>query len=86
VLGAVAGHAAAGMSRSDLKELGEYLDEGQAGLVVVGVAEMEDDIKQSMSKADKVESREIKADTEVIEQDAKAAGATPAAADTEGED
>ena len=66
------------MSRSDLKELGEYLDEGQAGLVVVGVTEMEDDIKQSMSKADKVESREIKADTEVIEQDAKAAGgATP---------
>ena len=64
VLGAVAGHAAAGMSRSDLKELGEYLDEGQAGLVVVGVTEMEDDIKQSMSKADKVESREIKADTD----------------------
>ena len=74
VLGAVAGHAAAGMSRSDLKELGEYLDEGQAGLVVVGVTEMEDDIKQSMSKADKVESREIKADTTEIEQDAKAAG------------
>src|SRR3954468_9537303 len=36
VLGAVAGHAAAGMSRDDLKELGEYLDAGQAGLVVVG--------------------------------------------------
>src|SRR3569623_602390 len=33
VLGAVAGHAAAGMSRDDLKELGEYLDAGQAGLV-----------------------------------------------------
>ena len=31
VLGAVAGHAAAGMSRKDLKELGEELDEGQAG-------------------------------------------------------
>src|SRR5215218_10724228 len=74
VLGAVAGHAAAGMSRHDLKELGEYLDEGQAGLVVVGVVEMADDIKQSMSKADKVETREIKADTAEIEQDAKAAG------------
>ncbi len=82
----MAGHAAAGMSRSDLKELGEYLDEGQAGLVVVGVTEMEDDIKQSMSKADKVESREIKADTDGIEQDAKAAGGATAAADTEGED
>ena len=36
-LGAVAGHAAAGMSRKDLKELGEHLDKGQAGLVVVAV-------------------------------------------------
>ena len=73
--------AIAGMSRSDLKELGEYLDEGQAGLVVVGVSEMEDDIKQSMTKADKVESREIKADTAAIEKDAKAAGADQSAAE-----
>src|SRR5918993_4579854 len=29
VLGAVGGHAAAGVSRHDLKELGEYLDAGQ---------------------------------------------------------
>jgi Protein of unknown function (DUF1269) len=85
VLGAVSGHAAAGMSRKDLKDLGEYLDEGDAGLVVVGVQEMEGDIKRSMEKADKVETRELKADTEQIEQDAKAAGAAPAAADAEGE-
>jgi uncharacterized membrane protein len=85
VLGA-AGRAAAGMSRGDLKELGEYLDEGQAGLVVVGVAEMEDDIKRSMEKADKVETREIKADAADIEQDAKAAGAEQSAADTQAED
>jgi uncharacterized membrane protein len=86
VLGAVAGHAAAGMSRSDLKELGEYLDEGQAGLVVVGVAAMEDDIKRSMEKADKVETKELKADTEEIEQDAKAAGAAAATEDSDTED
>jgi uncharacterized membrane protein len=86
VLGAVAGHAAAGMSRHDLKELGEYLDEGQAGLVVVGVVEMADDIKQSMSKADKVETREIKADTAEIEQDAKAAGGAQAAENADTED
>jgi hypothetical protein len=48
------------MSRSDLKELGEYLDEGQAGLVV-GVTEMEVDIKQSMNHAEKVETRELQA-------------------------
>ena len=74
VLGAVSGHAAAGMSRNDLKELGEYLDEGQAGLVVVGVSTMEDDIKQAMNSAEKVETKELKADNAQIEQDAKAAG------------
>jgi hypothetical protein len=54
--------------------------------VVVGVAEMEDDIKGSMAKAEKVETKEIKADTAEIEQDAKAAGGEQAAteeADTE---
>jgi hypothetical protein len=69
------------MSRGDLKELGEYLDEGQAGLVVVGVAEMEDDIKRSMEKAEKVETKELQADTTEIEQDAKAAGGEQAAAE-----
>jgi uncharacterized membrane protein len=86
ILGAVSGHAAAGMSRHDLKELGEYLDEGQAGLVVVGVMELEDDIKQSMSKAEKLDTRQIKADTAEIEQDAKAAGGEQAAEDADTED
>src|ERR1700760_170069 len=53
VLGAVAGHAAAGMSRSDLKELGEHLDEGQAGLVVVGASDMGAKIEEAMKRADK---------------------------------
>jgi len=34
-IGAVAGHASGGMSRGDLKELGDTLDAGQAGLIVV---------------------------------------------------
>src|SRR6201999_4095373 len=47
-LGAVAGHAAAGMSRSDLKELGEQLDAGQAGLIVVAVADYESRVKEAL--------------------------------------
>jgi uncharacterized membrane protein len=73
VLGAVAGHAAAGMSRHDLKELGEHLDAGQAGLVVVGVSDMGAKIERAMKKAKKVEARELKADTAEIESDAKSA-------------
>ena len=73
ILGAVAGHAAAGMSRHDLKELGEHLDAGQAGLVVVGVADMEANIERAMKKARKVEAKRLKADTAEIEADAKSA-------------
>jgi uncharacterized membrane protein len=73
VVGAVAGHAAAGMSRHDLKELGEHLDAGQAGLVVVGVSDMGSKIERAMKKAKKVEAKELKADTAQIEADAKSA-------------
>jgi len=73
VLGAVAGHAAAGMSRHDLKELGEHLDSGQAGLVVVAVSDMGAKVERAMKKAKKVEARQLKADAAEIEADAKSA-------------
>lgn len=71
VLGALAGHAAGGMSRKDLKDAGEHLDEGTAALVVVGVSDMASKIEHAMSKAEKVEAKELKADQEAIERDAK---------------
>jgi uncharacterized membrane protein len=70
LLGAVAGHAAAGMSRGDLKELGETLDSGQAGLVVVAVADMEAKIEAAMKRAQKVQAKQIKADQEAMQADA----------------
>jgi len=72
VIGAVAGHAAAGMSRSDLKEAGEALDAGTAGLVVVGVSDMEAKITHAMKKAEKIEAKQLKADAAAIEKDARA--------------
>jgi uncharacterized membrane protein len=71
-LGAVAGHAAAGMSRNDLKELGERLDAGEAGLVVVAVSDMGAKVKEAMRRAESVEAKELKADTAAIERDANA--------------
>jgi uncharacterized membrane protein len=72
LLGSLAGHAAAGMKRGDLKELGEALDAGQAGLVVVAVADMEAKIEKAMAKAQKVEAKQLKADAAAIEADAGA--------------
>ena len=76
VLGAVAGHAAAGLSRSDLKELGEHLDAGQAGLVVVGVSDMGAKIERAMAHAEKVQAKQLKVDNAEIEADARSAGGT----------
>ncbi len=74
ILGAVAGHAAAGMSRHDLKELGEHLDAGQAGLVVVAVSDMGAKVERAMKRAEKLQQKQLKADAEAIERDATSAG------------
>jgi uncharacterized membrane protein len=79
LLGALAGHAAAGMSRHDLQELGEHLDAGQAGLVVVAVSDMGAKVEKAMAMAEKVEKKQIKADAAEIESDAKRAGAAATA-------
>jgi uncharacterized membrane protein len=73
ILGAVAGHAAAGMSRHDLKEVGEDLDSGTAGLIVVAVSDMGAKVEQAMKRAEKLQQKELKADTAEIERDAASA-------------
>ncbi|HEX2383654.1 MAG TPA: DUF1269 domain-containing protein [Acidimicrobiales bacterium] len=73
LLGSIAGHAAAGMSRKDLKELGEELDNGQAGLVVVAVSDMESKVEQAMKHAEKVEAKQMKADSKKLEEEANEA-------------
>jgi uncharacterized membrane protein len=76
VLGALAGHAAAGMSRDDLKELGESLDEGEAGLVVVGVTDMEARIEEAMRRSEKMQKKQLKADAKALERDAEEASSS----------
>jgi uncharacterized membrane protein len=75
ILGALAGHAAAGMSRHDLKELGEGLDAGQAGLIVVALSDMGAKVERAMERSAKLQQRELKVDQAEIERDAAAAGA-----------
>ena len=58
-LGAVTGRASTGMRREDLMTLGQVLDEGDAGLVVVYAADMADRVASSVTKA----SRSVHATT-----------------------
>jgi uncharacterized membrane protein len=65
-LGALAGHVAAGMSRNDLKELGELLDEGHSGLVVIAASDMERRVEESMARAERLEKRQVRADPKLL--------------------
>ena len=50
-IGALVGRTAGGMSRDDLKQLGEVLDRGNAGLVVVYGPDMADRVSGALGKA-----------------------------------
>jgi uncharacterized membrane protein len=57
-IGAVSGHVTGGMRREDLKELGEVLDEGEAGLIVVYATNMADQIAANIKAANRMIARE----------------------------
>jgi uncharacterized membrane protein len=59
VIGGVSGHLARGMSRSEAKELGDFIDPGQAGLVVVGESKVEEAIERAVTKAEKQTAKEL---------------------------
>ena len=67
--GGVIGHVWRGMSRKDVMELGELLDEGEAGLVVVGKSTLEKALEKAVTRADKVIEKEIKADQKELEKE-----------------
>jgi uncharacterized membrane protein len=59
VIGGVSGHLAKGMSRSQAKELGEFIDSGEAGLVVVGETKVQEAIANSVTRAEKQTAKEL---------------------------
>ncbi len=59
VVGGVSGHLAKGMSRSEAKELGDFIAPGQAGLVIVGESKVEDAIKKAVTRAEKQTAKEL---------------------------
>jgi uncharacterized membrane protein len=59
IVGGVGGHLRKGMSRSDVKQLGDFIDPGQAGLVVIGESKVRDAIQKAVTKAEKETAQEL---------------------------
>jgi len=68
-IGAVTGHASGGMSRGDLKELGETLDAGTAGLLVVYEANLAEQVRATVRAARKITARETGMASDRLAQD-----------------
>src|SRR5215217_8703750 len=58
--GALIGHLRGGISNSDLKEVGEMLDESEAALIVVGEATIERAVEEATRRAKKEMKKEMK--------------------------
>ena len=66
--GALIGHLEGGMSRSDVKEVGEMLDDSEAALIVVGEATVERAVDEATERAKRDLKKEIRADVREMEK------------------
>ena len=58
-IGGVGGHLWRGMSRADVKEFGDVIDDGQAALIVVGESTIQAAIEKAQLKAEKQVAKEL---------------------------
>ena len=72
VAGGLIGHVWHGMSRSDMKDLGEALDAGTAALVVVGKSSLSDKIAKATAKAQKTTEKQLNVDAKDFDKQLEA--------------
>jgi uncharacterized membrane protein len=72
-IGGVSGHLWRGMSRSDVKELGDVIDAGEAALLIVGESTIEEAIDKADLKAEKHVAKEINANAREVDKEIKEA-------------
>jgi uncharacterized membrane protein len=58
-VGGVSGHLWRGLSRSDVKDLGEVIDEGQAALFIIGDSKVEQVLDKAALKAEKHVAKQL---------------------------
>jgi uncharacterized membrane protein len=68
VVGGVGGHLAKGMSRSQAKELGDFINPGEAGLLVIGDSKIEQALAKSIKRAEKQTARELDIDPKDVDR------------------
>jgi uncharacterized membrane protein len=68
VIGAFAGHLAKGMPRSTAKELGDFIEPGQAGLLIVGESKIQAAVQKAVTRAEKQIAHELNVDPKDVDK------------------
>jgi uncharacterized membrane protein len=71
--GGLAGHLSKGVSRGDLKELGDELQSGTAAVIVLGESKIEEQLAKAMTRANKLIEKQVDADADELEREIDAA-------------
>ena len=74
-VGGVGAHLWRGLSRSDVKELGELIDDGQAALLVIGESTVQQAVEKANLKAEKHIAKELNVSTKEIDNAVREAAA-----------
>jgi uncharacterized membrane protein len=74
-VGAVGGHLWKGLSRSDVKELGDLIDAGEAALLIVGESKMRQALEKAGLRAEKQVAKDLDVSADDIDDAIKEATA-----------
>jgi uncharacterized membrane protein len=67
-IGGISGHLWRGMSRADVKELGDLIDANQAALLIVGASTIADAVDKAELKAEKHVAKDLKASANDVDK------------------
>jgi uncharacterized membrane protein len=67
--GGLTGHLSRGISRGDLKHLGDELQRGTAAVIVIGESKLEEALEKALARADKLIQKQVDADADELERE-----------------
>lgn len=77
--GGLVGHLRGGISRGDLKDLGDELEGGTAAVIVIGESRIQEQLEKAVKRANKLIEKEIDADADELKRQIEAAAKEDAA-------
>ena len=71
--GGLTGHLRKGISRGDLKDLGDELEAGTAAVIVFGESKIQEQLEKALTRANKITEKQLDADADELEREIDAA-------------